>query len=223
MYQSKHQAQSTRDIWGDEVETPSHSSSTPRMKLGALGTATTTSSSATQLNSFKTKRIEQKVKQHQQQQQRSNLDIFKSTPDDNRKSDLKSIFEGGGTISGVSSKSNNRTNQLPTAVQNLLNPANKSTRKSTHIVCAISENLARDTCIASVDALSPTELTVLKFANSLTYAETIMALDLLGPDECLLSESRRAAPLSVKIHSFFENKTNQQNSADEVVVKFIPR
>jgi DNA mismatch repair protein MSH4 len=66
-------------------------------------------------------------------------------------------------------------------------------------VCAISENLAKETCVASLDAASPVSLHVVKQGNGQTYAETIAYLDILQPDEILLNEGRRNSQLAQKI------------------------
>lgn len=52
-----------------------------------------------------------------------------------------------------------------------------------HVVCAVSENLARETCVASMDAGAPTTLHVTKQGNGQTYAETMAYLQVLKPDE----------------------------------------
>jgi len=68
-----------------------------------------------------------------------------------------------------------------------------------HVVCAISENLARETCVASVDAGAPTTLHVTKQGNGQAYAETISYLRMLKPDEVLLNEGRRNSQLARKV------------------------
>ena len=55
-----------------------------------------------------------------------------------------------------------------------------------HVVCAISENLAKETCVASLDATSPVSLHVVKQANGQTYGETLAFLDILQPDPPLI-------------------------------------
>jgi DNA mismatch repair protein MSH4 len=76
-------------------------------------------------------------------------------------------------------------------------------KASSHIVCAISENLAKETCIASIDASSPISLTVVKQGNGQTYVETLAYLGILRPDEILLNEGRRNSLLVEKILSQF--------------------
>ena len=68
-----------------------------------------------------------------------------------------------------------------------------------HIVCAIAENLARETCVASLDAGTPTSLQVTKQGNGQTYAETLAYLELLQPHEILLNEGRRNSQLARKV------------------------
>ena len=70
---------------------------------------------------------------------------------------------------------------------------------SAHVVCAISENLAKETCVASLDVSSPTSLHVAKQGNGQTYAETMAYLDILQPDEILLNEGRRNSQLVQKV------------------------
>ncbi len=77
---------------------------------------------------------------------------------------------------------------------------------SMHIVCAISENLARETCVASMDASAPVELCVTKQANGQTYAETIAYLELLQPHEVLLNEGRQNSKLAQKVTNLFSRK-----------------
>lgn len=72
-----------------------------------------------------------------------------------------------------------------------------------HIVCAISENLAKETCVASLDAGSPTSLHVAKQGNGQTYTETLAYLEVLQPDEILLNEGRQNSQLAHKILSRF--------------------
>lgn len=72
-----------------------------------------------------------------------------------------------------------------------------------HIVCAISENLAQETCVASVDAGSPISVHVTKQGNGQTYAETMAYLEVLKPDEVLLNEGRRNSQLARKIMDLF--------------------
>ena len=72
-----------------------------------------------------------------------------------------------------------------------------------HIVCAISENLARETCVASMDAGSPVSIFVTKQGNGQTYAETVAYLEILKPDEILLNDGRRHSQLARKIMEQF--------------------
>ena len=82
----------------------------------------------------------------------------------------------------------------------------KLERAAVHIVCAIGENLARETCVASLDAGSPVCLQVTKQGNGQTYAETLAYLEILRPDEIILNEGRRNSPLARKIVSLFSAK-----------------
>jgi DNA mismatch repair protein MSH4 len=76
---------------------------------------------------------------------------------------------------------------------------NSMDQTSVHVVCAISENLAKETCVASIDAGSPVSLHVVKQGNGQTYAETLAYLDILQPDEILLNEGRRNSHLAQKV------------------------
>ncbi|KAL7579852.1 hypothetical protein ACA910_004864 [Epithemia clementina (nom. ined.)] len=77
-----------------------------------------------------------------------------------------------------------------------------------HIVCAISENMARETCVASLDAGSPLYLQVTKQSNGQTYSETIAYLECLKPDEVLLNEGRRTSQLTRKILEFYDQQAD---------------
>jgi MutS domain III len=79
-----------------------------------------------------------------------------------------------------------------------------TTAAAVHIVCAISENLARETCVASMDAGSPTAMHISKQGNAQTYAETIAYLEVLQPDEVLLNEGRRSSQLAYKIMELYD-------------------
>jgi DNA mismatch repair protein MSH4 len=76
-------------------------------------------------------------------------------------------------------------------------------RAAIHIVCAVGENLARETCIASLNAGSPVTLQITKQANGQTYAETLAYLEMLNPDEVLLNEGRQNSQLASKVLQLF--------------------
>jgi hypothetical protein len=82
--------------------------------------------------------------------------------------------------------------------------ANMSSNAAVHVVCAVSENLARETCVSSLDAGSPTTLQVTKQGNGQTYAETLAYLEILKPDEILLNEGRRNSQLARKVMKLFK-------------------
>jgi DNA mismatch repair protein MSH4 len=82
-----------------------------------------------------------------------------------------------------------------------------------HIVCAISENLARETCVASLDAGSATTLQVTKQGNGQTYAETLAYLEILKPNEVLLNEGRRHSQLARKVLDLY-NASNSTNTME---------
>ena len=76
-------------------------------------------------------------------------------------------------------------------------------RATHHITIAVSENLARETCVASIDAGRPTYLHITKQSNGQTYAETLALLRMINPDEVLLNEGRRNSQLAKKIVEMF--------------------
>lgn len=115
---------------------------------------------------------------------------------------------------------------------------------SFHVVCALSENLARETCVSSLDASSPTEICVTKQANGQTYNETIAYLALLQPHEVLLNEGRQNSQLAKKVVEMFsptknhhsesgstaavdddeeEDNRMEMGAESNTVVKFVPR
>lgn len=109
-----------------------------------------------------------------------------------------------------------------------------SSPTSVHVVAAVSENLARETAVASVDAGQPSSLTIVKQANGQAYNETLNYLTMLDPDEILLNEGRRQSPLVRKILELYEeaaptksHKKRPRQGGDEApsatVVKFVSR
>ena len=84
-----------------------------------------------------------------------------------------------------------------------------------HIVCAIGENLARETCIASIDAGTPVCLQVTKQGNGQTYAETLAYLEMLKPHEILLNEGRKSSPLAKKVFQLFGIETISHYADDK--------
>lgn len=167
------------------------------------------------------------------------------------------------TPSYIQSKKNQEQTPYESNVQTPWNPYDKSRTvppssakhhsnhlnsswSSTHVICAISENLARETCITYMDAGSPIALNVVKLANGNMYAETIAFLESLyltgekgsiGLDEILLNEGRKNSQLCKKIQEAFsqeEDNFNDNRSRSDTrtltgsctaitVVKFVPR
>ena len=82
-------------------------------------------------------------------------------------------------------------------------------RAAVHVVCSISENLAKETCVVSLDAGSPTSVHMTKQGNGQTYAETLAYLEILQPDEILLNEGRRNSQLAQKILSHYFPAENE--------------
>lgn len=129
--------------------------------------------------------------------------------------------KGRSSTAGYASITSSRRTSKPTSSIRIRRPPTrgstvKSIRSShtgevldcaaVHIVCAIGENLARETCVASLDAGSPVCLQVTKQGNGQTYAETLAYLEILRPDEIILNEGRRNSPLARKIVSLFSAK-----------------
>lgn len=85
-----------------------------------------------------------------------------------------------------------------------------ATTTAVHIVCAISENLARETCVTSLDAGSPITVQVTKQGNGQTYAETIAYLEILKPDEVLLNEGRRNSQLVSKVLDLYNVRNTEE-------------
>ena len=104
-----------------------------------------------------------------------------------------------------------------------------------HIVCAISENVAKETCVASIDASAPVHLQVTKQGNGQRYAETLAYLQILGPHEILINEGRSQSALVQKIVQLYETnpRLSKSNPNDQVqandgtesstVIKFLSR
>ena len=88
-------------------------------------------------------------------------------------------------------------------------------RFTKHIVCSLSENLARETCITSMDATSPTTIEVHKMANGQTYIETLSYLEMICPHEVLLNEGRRNSQLCRKVVDLFNNSNSDLNVVDD--------
>jgi DNA mismatch repair protein MSH4 len=105
------------------------------------------------------------------------------------------------------------------------------TTSQSHIVCAISENLARETCIVSLDVACPVILNVTKQYNGQNYAETISCISVLSPNEILMNEGRVNSPLARKVVQHCkhlqgaEETTREEDDtlASSTVVKFVSR
>lgn len=118
---------------------------------------------------------------------------------------------------GGATTANNNNNPYATRKSYTSTPASSgsstgrssSTRRKTesstskHVTIAISENLARETCVASIDAHRPTVLQIFKQGNGQTYSETLALLQMMSPDEILLNEGRRNSRLAMKIVEMF--------------------
>jgi DNA mismatch repair protein MSH4 len=90
---------------------------------------------------------------------------------------------------------------------------------SPHILCAIGENLARETCVVSLDLSAPFCLEVSKQSNGQSYSETIACLSALSPHEVLMNEGRYHSPLARKVLAHFdlrrERRRKQQEKQEE--------
>mmetsp|Transcript_5712 Transcript_5712/g.10818 ORF Transcript_5712/g.10818 Transcript_5712/m.10818 type:complete len:659 (+) Transcript_5712:382-2358(+) len=117
------------------------------------------------------------------------------------------------------------------AAKNMTSPTS-----SVHVVTSISENLARETCLATMDAGSPVSIQVHKMGNGLMYSETIAFLEMMQPDEILLNEGRKNSQLCQKVLQLFGNMDNVDLESNSIktrdltgacrtntVVKFVPR
>lgn len=81
---------------------------------------------------------------------------------------------------------------------------------ASHVICAIGENLARETCIASMDLAVPIVLNVTKQCNGESFAETLAYLSILSPDEVLMNEGRKHSPLATKVVKYFDQMRKKQ-------------
>ena len=87
------------------------------------------------------------------------------------------------TLKNPYSKGRNNSSRPLTSSASTLSTSRASRPKpalrsgAVHVVCAISENLAKETCVASLDAGSPISLLVTKQGNGQTYAETLSYLE----------------------------------------------
>lgn len=113
----------------------------------------------------------------------------------------------------VHSKPNHVPNrfQRQTRTVDTRNTTNTPVHTGRHIVCALSENLARETCVASIDTGAPTTLIITKQGNGQTYSETIAYLELLQPDEILFNEGRQHSPLARKIQQLYPQSNKPLN------------
>ncbi len=109
--------------------------------------------------------------------------------------------------SGSSSLGNSRNHIRKTVSQAI--------SSTPHILCAIGENLARETCVVSLDLSAPFLLTVTKQSNGQSYSETIACLSVLKPHEVLLNEGRYHSPLAKKILGYFDVQRLQQQQEQQ--------
>mmetsp|Transcript_2761 Transcript_2761/g.6566 ORF Transcript_2761/g.6566 Transcript_2761/m.6566 type:complete len:378 (+) Transcript_2761:326-1459(+) len=88
---------------------------------------------------------------------------------------------------------------------------------SPHILCAVGENLARETCVVSLDISAPFLLTVTKQSNGQSYSETVACLSVLCPHEVLLNEGRYHSPLAKKVIGHFDvQRLRRQTRKEEM-------
>ena len=111
-------------------------------------------------------------------------------------------------------------------------PQTQLNHGQSHIVCAISENLARETCVVSMDIKAPFILNVTKQSNSQNYSETVSFLSILSPDEVLINEGRKHSHLAQKVVERFRHRkeagedtisNDNDHRPTSTVVKFISR
>jgi DNA mismatch repair protein MSH4 len=92
----------------------------------------------------------------------------------------------------------------------LLRGGSKGPPPPRHVVCAISENLARETCVTSMDTHAPNStLSASRQGNGQAYAETLACLCVLQPDEILLNEGRRTSQLVRKVLELYRQDPDQ--------------
>ncbi|KAL7537557.1 hypothetical protein ACHAWF_005805, partial [Thalassiosira exigua] len=123
----------------------------------------------------------------------------------------RGVGGGGGTRSaarGSAAGSARTASATPSTSRSARRP-----RASRHVVCAVSENLARETCVATLDASRPNHLQAAKQGNGQTYAETMALLRSIRPDEVLLNEGRKNGPLAVKICQLFGQERGDEEGA----------
>ena len=110
---------------------------------------------------------------------------------------MRSRFSSATASSKTSTRQRQRRRPMPRR-----STTTPTAAAAVHICCAVSENRARETCVASLDAGAPYSLTMTKQAtNGGQYAETVACLLNLQPDEILLNEGRRHSPLVQKLLS----------------------
>jgi DNA mismatch repair protein MSH4 len=100
---------------------------------------------------------------------------------------------------------------------------NNNSKPESRIICTVSENLARETCIATIDLSSTSVLTVTKQGNGQTYAETMSFLEHIQPDEVLLNEGRRNSQLVKKIIELFQPQDGNDQEHDDDYIGDIPQ
>ena len=87
--------------------------------------------------------------------------------------------------------------------------------RQSHVLCAVGENLARETCVVSLDLSAPFLITVTKQSNGQSYSETIACLSVLCPHEVLMNEGRYHSPLARKILGHYDLKRQQMNTQQQ--------
>ena len=83
-----------------------------------------------------------------------------------------------------------------------------------HIITAISENIAKETCLAAMDAGALTydgHMT----ANAQTYSETIDFLQMIEPHEILLNEGRKNSILCQKILKVYGDNSHKEEKQEK--------
>ena len=101
--------------------------------------------------------------------------------------------------------------------------SNNKHRTSHHVVCAVSENLARETCVSYLDASRPTYLHITKQGNGQTYGETMSLLRMLNPHEILLNEGRKNSLLATKIMTLFGQQQDEYGGMDHSMMMMVGR
>lgn len=218
---------------------------TPKLKAGQKRKTSTNAPSA-QSNSMETPAVTRTFRKASDQLSHSKMTLATPSYIQSKKHATESISAKESHVKTPRNPYFNSSTAPPSSAKHHVEK--KRISSSTHVVCAISENLARETCITYMDAGSPVVMNVMKLSNGQMYTETIAFLESLsniggvgscGLDEILLNEGRKHSQLSKKIHEAFSPSSTENNTGDDTtstkdrtltgscaaqtVVKYVPR